>query len=348
MCSSDLLRITAPHHDGAIVGESTNADMGRGGTYSRAWMDEFASIDHADSAYLSLRQAAKSIWMVSTPKGKANKFYEMRQLAALEGPQSGVKLLTLHWSRHPGRDQEWYKKKSVGLTDEQRAQELDISYDRSTAGRVYPEFDPERHVATATLRYNPRLPLRASFDFGVNDPTAVLFYQRYEGQKPRLEFLGEYEQRRLPPQFHAQLLKEYVRDVLGFHGEPSDILCCGDPAGLQASQVTATSVIAAYADDGWTIDTGGIAGVRKVDRILGVRLAFKNDAPQMLFCPEKCKKAVLHIQQYHYPEDDERRTQGREKPVHDAHSHMCDALEYAHTFEFGDGTGEVEDVYCVI
>lgn len=342
------LRITAPHHDGAIVGESTNADMGRGGTYTRAWMDEFASIDHADAAYTSLRQAAKSIWLVSTPKGKNNKFYELRQLAALEGVQSGMRLITLHWSRHPGRDQAWYQRKSVGLTDEQRAQELDISYDRSTAGRVYPEFDPDRHVPRERLAYNPRLPLRASFDFGVNDPTAVLFYQRYEGQRPRLEFVGEYEQRRLPPQMHAQLLKEYVQEVLGFQGNVEDILCCGDPAGLQSSQVTATSVIHAYDTEGWAIETGGIAGVRKVDRILGVRLALKNDTPHMLFCPEKCRKLVLHIQQYHYPEDDERKTQGREKPVHDSHSHMCDALEYAYTFEFGDGAGEMEDIYCVI
>lgn len=46
------------------------------------------------------------------------------------------------------------------MTKEKIAQELDIAYDTSVIGRVYPEFSGEK----SPIEYNDRLPLYVSID----------------------------------------------------------------------------------------------------------------------------------------------------------------------------------------
>ena len=335
-----LLRVTAPHHNGFLAGESANPQMGRGGTYTRALLDEMAFNEYADAAFTSLRQTTKAFYGVSTPNGKHNAFFRLRQLAAAG---EGFRLLTLHWSRHPGRDQAWYLRQCAGLTDEQIAQELDISYEKSQLGRVYPEFDVEAHVAGTELPYDPGLPLKASFDFGVNDPTSVLFYQRRpEGA---LWFVGEYERRRMTPDMHAVLVRDYLTDVLHYTQPVENIVCTGDPTGWSA---TMTSVIQAWRDEGFEIDTTGIAAHRKIARIIAGRVLLKHrNPPRIQICPVKCKAFVPKMQTYHYPDDTQAGGQSlkQEKPVHDSVSHACDAFEYAVTAETLAEQGDVVDEY---
>jgi hypothetical protein len=51
-----------------------------------------------------------------------------------------MKFIRLHWSAHPFYTKEWYDWKTKSMTIEQVAQELEISYDASVSGRVYPRF----------------------------------------------------------------------------------------------------------------------------------------------------------------------------------------------------------------
>lgn len=338
-----LLRVTAPHHNGFVAGESANPQMGRGGTYTRALLDEMAFNEYADAAFTSLRQTTRCFWGVSTPNGKQNAFFRLRQLAAV---QEGFRLITLHWSKHPGRDQAWYLRQCAGLTDEQVAQELDISYEKSQLGRVYPEFDVQVHVAGTPLLYDPALALKASFDFGVNDPTSILFYQRRpEGA---LWFLGEYERRRMTPDMHAVLVRDYLTDVLHYDRAVENIDCTGDPTGWSTSLTTMSSVIQGWRDEGFEIDTTGIAAHRKIARIVAGRVLLKQRDPiRVQVCPAKCTAFVPKIQTYHYPDDGlvSGASLRTEKPVHDSVSHACDAFEYAVTAETLAEQGTVDDEY---
>lgn len=51
-----------------------------------------------------------------------------------------MRFIRLHWSMNPMYGKEWYAWKTQAMTDEQIAQELEISYDASVEGRVYKRF----------------------------------------------------------------------------------------------------------------------------------------------------------------------------------------------------------------
>lgn len=88
----------------------------------------------------------------STPNGKGNEYYRIRKNAEIqykflnegkiEYKDIGTRWHRLHWSEHPYYDTAWYEKekRKPDMTPERIAQELDINYDTSVIGRVYPEF----------------------------------------------------------------------------------------------------------------------------------------------------------------------------------------------------------------
>ena len=72
------------------------------------------------------------------------------------------------------------------MTTERWAKEQDINYHGSTTGRVYPEFVsvedsliPWSHVKTGDpyYDYDPAYPVYTGMDFGMADPTSILFAQ---------------------------------------------------------------------------------------------------------------------------------------------------------------------------
>ena len=82
----------------------------------------------------------------------------------------------LHWSEHPFYDQQWYDQQCVKDSPEVIAQELDISYNTSVRGRVYPEFTGDTYP---DIEYNERLPLFIAIDnsHGGADPHAIIVCQ---------------------------------------------------------------------------------------------------------------------------------------------------------------------------
>jgi hypothetical protein len=97
------------------------------------------------------------------PQGKSNFFAYSKRSATLrqvrhqwtQHPQKGQgKYQCPGGMVHAGRGEvcqggewrsPWYDAQCQRRTPEEVAQELDISYERSTAGRAFPEFDATRH-----------------------------------------------------------------------------------------------------------------------------------------------------------------------------------------------------------
>jgi hypothetical protein len=108
----------------------------------------------------------------STPNGKGNEHYRMRELAMA----GKIKGLRYHWSDHPLYTQEWYNNKIASMDKVSIAQELEIDYNVAVVGRVYPDFPSE---ASKEVKYNPNLPLYVVIDnsHGGTDPNAVICIQ---------------------------------------------------------------------------------------------------------------------------------------------------------------------------
>lgn len=164
------LSITNPNNGNAIVGESANIGFGRGARSSIVFLDEFAHIQHSEAVWASIVDNSDCVVTMSTPAGMDNQFAWLRH-------KTKIKTLTLHWSKHPHKTKEWYESRKQQMKPWQIAQELDLSYERSLEGRVHHRFDRFYHISKEIIYCNPNYEQFVAWDFGIADPTAILWGQ---------------------------------------------------------------------------------------------------------------------------------------------------------------------------
>lgn len=173
------LRIFKPRWSGtgSITWESANRTASTWGTYKFVFMDEASKIENAWPINTALQATTWCILYNWTPYGKFNEYYKMRVLAV----KGKMKYLRLHWSLNPFYTREWYEWKTKSMLPEQIAQELEINYDASVEGRVYPTFAnrPTWDCVFWQYSYDPYLPLYISIDnsHGWVDNHAILVAQ---------------------------------------------------------------------------------------------------------------------------------------------------------------------------
>ena len=130
-----------------IIGEATNRNFGRGGRRTVVVFDEFAHVDPAiqDAARRSLESVAASVWMISTPNGRGNRFHVEAQLA------SASQKLELDWRADPTKTEEWFegllRENGGSLTWDEREQERNCSFAGVTGLRVV-RFERDRVLYT--------------------------------------------------------------------------------------------------------------------------------------------------------------------------------------------------------
>jgi hypothetical protein len=304
----NYLKISSPKTGNSIVGEATNPNFSRSGRYSCIFLDEFAFIDDSSTIWMATGDASPCRLAVSTPNGKGNKFYELRY-------ESNIDVKSLHWSLHPKKTDEWYQKQCFRRTPEEIAQELDISYERSTKGRVYgTELDEmKKKLRIGDFPFDPSLPVETSWDFGIADPTSIGFYQTNMFGEVRM--IDYYQNSDVSVDHYIKVLRDKTEN-LGYEYKGH----YGDIAGTQRSMSTGKSVI----DD---LRRGGIAityrKAKKDDFINAGKKLMSN-----LWINEKtCRTFIKAIENYHFEFDDTRRVYS-DKPVHDWSSHACDQFGY--------------------
>jgi hypothetical protein len=165
------MRITRPDSTGSITWESANPNASRWWTYDAIFPDEFAFQSNASTINKAMASASPCRIYTSTPNGKGNEHYRMRELAI----KKVIKGLRYHWSDHPLYTPERYKNKTASMDRVAIAQELEIDYDTSVVGRVYDEF-PNKPTE---VKYDPDKPLYVAIDnsHGWTDPNAVIVIQ---------------------------------------------------------------------------------------------------------------------------------------------------------------------------
>lgn len=312
--------------DSTIFGESSNSDFGRGATLSACFLDEFAAWPDAAASWDSLSEATAVKIPVSTPK-YGTFFKTLRFSAAMKG-----KVKTTHWSQHPEKDQKWYESQKIKLSPETLAQEVDISYDVTGRGVVYEEF---KAVPIGNYKYNPKLPLYISWDYGRDDDTAMIWAQR-DFEKKETYIIDTYHNSDRIIDFYVpfvtgiikskdrHLYTEKEKKQIRLHKKWKRARHFGDPSGKQRHQETDKSIIQILATHGIFVFTN--------ERARGFQP--RRDATKMLlrqlFVDENNIYFIEAIQQARYPE----RRQGSQstapiaKPIHDWTSHFRSCLEY--------------------
>jgi len=118
------MSISRPDGTGSITWESANPNASRWGTYKAIFPDEFAFQSNATEINRAMMAASPCRIYTSTPNGKGNEHYRMREMALAWK----IKGLRYHWSDHPLYTQEWYAKKTASMDKVSIAQELEIDY----------------------------------------------------------------------------------------------------------------------------------------------------------------------------------------------------------------------------
>jgi hypothetical protein len=125
-----------------IIAAATSSSAIRGGSYNIIFLDEFAFVqrnlaeDFFSSVYPTISSGKTSkIFIVSTPNGM-NHFYKM-WIDSTQDRSDYVNIET-HWSKIPGRDEEWKKQTIRNTSEAQFRQEFECEFLGSTNTLIHP------------------------------------------------------------------------------------------------------------------------------------------------------------------------------------------------------------------
>jgi hypothetical protein len=306
------LTAVCPARESFVVGESASPSAGRSGRYRLGLWDEAAHTMHDEAIWASFSSAVSAPLVCSTPHGKDNTFYWLR---SQEPPPLVVH--RIHWRDDPDKDDAWYEAERRKLAlPHVIAQELDISYEGSLEGRIYPEFAVDTHVADIGFDY--RLTVWTGWDFGIADPTSVVWCQVTPDDELRI--IDEIEDAGKIADYYAAETQRMDREETPY---PRKVVeHWGDTAG-SARNSQGGSWIADLAVQGIHVRhrpqnvTEGVALVR--------RRMVKGRGPGGIVVSRRCKKLIAALEAYRW----DPRGKDKDVPLHDWTSHLCDALRYA-------------------
>ena len=290
-----------------ISGESANPNAGRDMQYSFILVDEAGMIAVLEEMWKSVSNSSNCIVLNSTPppQGKEHKFGQLRFMKTKEG-KPAFKVLTFHWKQHPEKNALWFAKKTSTMTEEDIARELDINWEKSIILKIYHEFDESFHVPPEIIPYNPRLPIYMSFDFGLDDPESVLFYQMIkdadENRMPVV--IDEYEHGNLLSHEHFYNIKKRLNEMK-FVGKIPEIKATGDPEGKKRERTSRLSVVQTYQKLGLKIEIKE-AGLEERRRSVKLLLKGKDSLgnPRILIS-RKCTNLIESLKGHQRKNKDE-------------------------------------------
>jgi len=321
-----FLTFKVPSNNSYISGESANPNAGRDTQYSFIFIDEAGYIAILDEMWKAVNNSSNTICLNSTPpkEGRAHKYSQLRFMK-----DSNFKVLSYHWRQHPEKSQEWFLNKTMNMTDEDIARELDINYEKAMTFKIYPEFDDEIHVANQDLFYSFGKPLYMSFDFGLDDPESILFYQigsDADGNKKVL-VLDEYERGNLLTSEHFMNIERKLVE-LKYPGTLGDIIAYGDPEGSHRERTSRRSVISEYQSYGLKIKIKE-AGLDERRRAVKIMLKGRDSLGQsrVLVSP-KCENFIESIKGF------QRKKLDDESAKKDKCTHSVTSFEYFCVNEF--------------
>lgn len=292
-----------------------NAEALRGAVVNFMILDEYADFPrHIWPEILRpmLSTTEGGVWFIGTPKGLGNDFYDKYNESNNNFTKYKFPACTID-----GKNVLTTLSKYAKIDEIQNAfetsprdafnQEYLADFTRPT-GTVYAEWPLDNF---RVVDYDMYLPLHVSMDFGVNDPTSVIWIQK-SGSEYRI--IDYYEA--------SNANVEHFVSVIRSKPYKQAELFTGDDAGRARTLTTGTSVIDELAKSGIHVKTK--SGLRIEDQI---RMTHKH--LKSLFISNKLTRFRDIMLNYRYPEKKESSmNQSNEIPIHDEFSHGARALEY--------------------
>jgi len=254
-----------------------------------------------------------SVWFLGTPKGLGNDLYEKYNdpnIATFKFPSCNIvnHVVTEPLSKYAVVEElQAAYNEDMTPSKEVFNQEYLAEFTRP-AGTVYSQWPIDNF---REVNYDHRLPLHVSMDFGVNDPTSIIWIQPTGSEFRVVDY---YEA--------SDANVDHYASVISSKPYKQVSLFTGDDAGRARTLTTGTSPIDEFKKYGIHIKT--TTGLKIVDQI---RITHKNI--KSLFVSNKLERFRNCLLNYRYPEKKENVVnQSNEKPIHDEFSHAMRALEY--------------------
>lgn len=296
-----------------------NAESLRGAVVNFMILDEYADFPRSIWPKVlrpMLSTTAGDVWFIGTPKGLGNDFYDKWIQSQDDSEMTPYKL--------PACSVNGEKVENF-LSSYARADEIQNAFDTlpkdafdqeyladftRPSGTVYSDWPLDNFKE---VNYDVNLPLHITMDFGVNDPTSLIWIQP-NGSEYRI--IDYYEA-------SDANIEHYISVIRSKPYKESE-LYTGDPAGKARALPTNTSPIEVLSSKGIHVRTKD--GVKIPDQIRTVHGIIKS-----LFVSNKLTRFRDCLLNYRYPESSEfegKRNQENEIPIHDEYSHAMRALEY--------------------
>lgn len=326
-----------PANGNEIGGESTNPGFGRGGRSSICFLDEFAHVQHSEAVWASISDNSDCVIPLSTPLGKSNQFAWLRH-------ETKLPVLSIHWSQHPLKTREWYEARKTQMKPWQVAQELDLSYEKSLAGRVYSRFDRQFHIASAPIQYDPDAEQFVCWDFGHADPTAILWgqitlsgkiqiWQCFELPGQDIDFFIPISRGIIPLAADICTREDKEAILKALEKVPQGLIAThfGDQGGTQRTANSKRSCRDAMKESGIELKTSGKQThdwrIECLDALLKLHVSQSTGQWYSIFeVSPDCTRLIDCL--FNYVWDSEDLNRENLKPRHDWASHMVTALEF--------------------
>src|SRR6185436_4695375 len=192
------MKLINPEKQAYVDGESANTEFARGSRASFIFLDELFFWKFARESWRACVDSSPCRIAVSTAKPSSF----ARQLR--ESMERNNWLLTLDWKMNPFKDEEWFQNELKRRDSDALSVvgELEISYVSDPTRSYYPEVSS---CKTEEFDYAPNLPLYVSLDFGSQDKTAIVYWQR---NSTNFLCLDGMEKRNKPLSWYYPFLKQ--------------------------------------------------------------------------------------------------------------------------------------------
>jgi len=292
-----------------------NAESLRGAAVNFMILDEYA--DFSRNIWTKVLEpmlitTKGDVWFVGTPKGMGNDLYDKFFSNDKDITKSRIPACKMDGDKVISTTSQFASIETIQKSYDQSPkdafdQEYLAEFTRPS-GTVYSDWPLENFKE---VNYDTSLPLHATIDFGVNDPTSIIWLQP-NGSEYRV--IDYYEAN------NANI--EHFISVINSKPYKTIELFTGDIAGTARTLTTGTSPIEIMAQKGIYVRTK--AGVKIPDQIRSVHGIIKS-----LFVSKELTRFRDCLLNYRYPEiKDTARNQENEIPIHDEFSHAMRALEY--------------------
>ena len=305
------LRVDLPNGSRITLLSSEQPDSLRGLFLDGVCIDEVAQVEPRlwnEIIRPALSDRKGFCYFIGTPAGMSNLFYELYQYALGDDEWFTY---TAKASETKIIDQKELDAAKAQMGDTRYRQEFECDWIANIEGAIYADAlaKMEDKKQIARVPYDPSLPVSTSWDLGVSDHSAIIFYQQL-GRA--INIIDYHEERGQGLPHYIQMIKD--KDyVYKDHYAPHDIEVTDFSNGKTRREVAYQLGIR-------------FKVVPKIPLEDGIH-ATTMTLPRCWIDTDHCKKLIDALRHYHRKYIDKNRM-FRSKPVHDWSSHACDAMRY--------------------